>query len=270
MKLFVLLLLVSCWAQNFADDSYSTVVVTGYWDVKGKHGAREYDGWFRNSLRLNAPYIVYNDNPSIVSRFSGFRQGLPTTYIRRTILSFYSWSKYNESWTSWTHGIHVPSAELGAIWTEKIAMLEDATKNANFSTFDWFAWVDAGQAFYRHRSPPATPWPLPQNLKILPKDKLIYTGSREWQDDHDVAGTAFLMHRSFVKPLYDLFYEELDSCSRADNNWKCSSDQILFTRIRKRFPGKFFRIGNGYGNVVPLLFGPVPTQEANATLARMR
>jgi hypothetical protein len=240
---------------------YSVGVVTGYWHVSGKHSVRDYRGWFRHSLRLNAPYVIYCDEDAIEALFAAKREGLPTTFVRRSVADFTAWKRYN---ASWTHRQHVPSPQLGAIWLEKVALLQATAADRRFAQLDWFAWVDAGQAFYRDRDPPVDVWPLAANLAALPRDKLIYTGT--WADYHDFAGTAFMCHRSFVEELHALFYDQLDVCAATVGDWRCGNDQYMFTALRRHMPDAFFRIGDGYGNVVPLLFAPVNISSVPGTV----
>ena len=243
------------------DGPYSVAVVTGYWHVSGKHSARNYRSWFRHTLRLNAPYVIYCDDDAVEALFAAQRAGLPTTFVRRAVADFTAWRRYN---ASWTHATHVPSPQLGAIWLEKVALLATTAADARFAQLDWFAWVDAGQAFYRDRDPPSAVWPLAANLAALPRDKLIYTGT--WADYHDFAGTAFLCHRSFVQALHTLFYGQLDVCAAEVRDWRCGNDQYLFTALRWRVPDAFYRLGDGYGDVVPLLFAPLNASAVPGTV----
>jgi hypothetical protein len=235
--------------------------VTGYWRISSKHSLRDYRRWFRHTLRLNAPYVVYHDSADVEALFSQLRSGLPTTFVLRPVSQFETWPRYN---ASWTHTVHVPSPQLGAIWIEKVALLAQTAADPRFRSLDWFAWVDAGIAFYRDHDPPSTVWPLAHNLQALPRDKLIYTGT--WADYHDVAGTAFLCHRNFTQPLYELFYDQLARCAADVNDWRCGNDQYLFTALRHRAPQAFFRIGDGYGTVVPILFEPFNATTAAGTV----
>ena len=195
-------------------------------------------------MRRRAPAVLW---VSERARAVHDQVGLPAT-----VANFTAWKRYN---ASWTHRQHVPSPQLGAIWLEKVALLQATAADRRFAQLDWFAWVDAGQAFYRDRDPPIDLWPLAANLAALPRDKLIYTGT--WADYHDFAGTAFMCHRSFVEELHALFYDQLDVCAATVGDWRCGNDQYMFTALRRRMPNSFFRIGDGYGNVVPLLFAPL-------------
>ena len=128
---------------------------------------------------------------------------------------------------------------------EKVKLVQEAAKRNVYGT-EWFMWVDAGNALYRDRKPPASPWP---NSEInLPTDKIIYTGSNA--PEHDFAGTAFMYHKDMCDTVSDLFYEQFELCSKNENNWTCGSDQCLFTELKKRKPEMFYRVGEGYGNLI--------------------
>ena len=38
--------------------------VSGYWKIKNKHG-NKFDNWFKNTLKINCPYVFFGDKESI-------------------------------------------------------------------------------------------------------------------------------------------------------------------------------------------------------------
>jgi len=216
-------------------------VVSGYWKIKSKHTDDEYDKWFNNTLSLNSPYVFFYDDEFTKERISKFRGQIPTTYIKRPISSFTSSKSYKDSWV---HDVHVPTPELGKIWIEKVAMMNEAIKINPYKS-DWFAWVDAGNAYYRDDKPPSYPWPSSNILSKLPKDKIVYVGTNV--KEHDFAGAVFIYHKNIAEKVHQLFFEQYSLCSVEHDDWQCGHDQCIFTDLKKRHPDLFHRMGDGYG-----------------------
>ena len=42
----------------------SLTCVTGYWNIKNKHG-NKFEDWFENTLAVNNPYIIFSDKSLI-------------------------------------------------------------------------------------------------------------------------------------------------------------------------------------------------------------
>lgn len=107
--------------------------VTGYWKVKNKH-SNKYLDWFKNTLKINAPYIVFGNKEGI-NEIKKHREGFATYYVELNIEDFESY-KYKNLMV--TNAIHCPSVELNLIWNEKIFMIEKALILNPFNT-DFFA-----------------------------------------------------------------------------------------------------------------------------------
>lgn len=238
--------------------AYPVTVVCGYWKISSKHSARDYGRWFSSSLLLNVPYVIYYEDEGVRLRFSKIRAGLPTAFVKQRLSQFRSTKLYN---STWTHPVHVPTVDVGAIWTEKTKLLLNAALHDPFKS-DWFAWVDAGNAAYRDSPPPPTAWPLASALSRLPLDKVVYSGTLDFY--HDFAGTAFLYHRSIAAKVDELFLMALQVCATDVNDWHCGNDQYLFTQLRDTLGhgDLFYRMGVGYGEIVIRLFTNEEPQEA--------
>lgn len=219
-------------------------VVSGYWKIKSKHTDDEYDDWFKNTLALNVPYVFFHDNELTKERVSKFRDKLQTIFIERPIATFTSSKTYRPHWI---HDVHVPTDDLGKIWIEKVAMVTEAVRINPYNS-EWFAWVDAGNAYYRDKKPSSYKWPSTDILSRLPKDKIIYAGTNV--DEHDFAGAAFMYHKDIANEVDRLFYEQYSLCASEHNDWNCGFDQCVFTDLKKRRPDLFYRMGDGYGGIL--------------------
>jgi len=238
--LVILIILVLVFILN--RKRYRVTAVSGFWNIKGKHSFDEYSEWFDNTLSLDCPYVFFYEYENVREFISKKRKHLPTTFIKKSIRDFSVTSKYKDEWV---HDMHIPSSDLGKIWTEKVNLVREAAIHNLYDT-EWFMWIDAGNALYRDKKPPSEQWPF---RKVnMPEDKIIYTGTN--QPEHDFAGTAFMYHRNMSNNVSDLFYEQFKLCSENENNWICGSDQCIFTEVKKRQPELFHRIGEGYGNLI--------------------
>jgi hypothetical protein len=228
-------------------------IVSGHWFVPNKHNNR-YLGWFYTSLKINAPYVFFGNKESI-QIVSQYRGNLPTHYIECEIEDFYTY-KYKDKMR--LDRAHCPSAELNMIWNEKIFLIEKAAALNPFKS-SYFAWVDAGICSYRSKMAPSTPFPDINKLVNLPKDKLIFTSSVESFEPerlsgyyHYVCGTAYVLHRDIIPRFVELYREYID---KLINLSKIYTDQVIWTHIYRDYPELFYKLGNGYGEVVPLLYG---------------
>jgi hypothetical protein len=97
-------------------------VVSGFFPATSKHDINHYFKWFENTLKVNAPVVFFLD-PSRVDLIRCIRGDLPTYYVETTIADFYT-AQYLSRFA--THEVHVPSAELAAIWHEKINLIKTA------------------------------------------------------------------------------------------------------------------------------------------------
>lgn len=223
--------------------------VCGYWIVDNKHGDEKYKLWFNNTLRINCPYIFFSDKDGI-ELIKNYRRELPTYYIEMNIPDFYTY-KYKDIMK--THPIHCPSKELNLIWNEKLFLLQKA-KDINPFHSEFFMWIDAGISIYRHVSPPDTLFPNPNKLQTLPKDKFIYSQSdayeplyvREDTYYHHVSGT-FIMHQDSIDNFVELYKIYLDKLLSFQNIW---TEQVILTHIYKDNPSLFFKLCDGYGEII--------------------
>ena len=229
-------------------------IVSGYWIVQNKYN-KIYDDWFNHSLKINAPYIFFGNAQSI-ELVKPFRAGLPTHYIECDLEEFYC-NRYRNRF-----GVdpdHCPSTELAMIWNEKLFLVERAARINPYSS-EFFMWVDAGICVYRDTPPPSIPFPNPIKLSAMPKDKFIFTSTRDTEFkleyvgthlEHYVAGTAFLLHYSIIPRFIKLYKESLERYTAPD---KIIYDQIIFTYIYADHPELFHNAGYGYGNLIPMLY----------------
>jgi hypothetical protein len=227
--------------------------VSGYWAVKNKHDIK-YNNWFKNTLKINCPYAFFGDKESI-KLAKKYRKELPTYYIEFDIEEFTTYKYKNKMITDATH---CPSVELNLIWNEKIFMIERASKINPFSS-DFFAWVDAGICNYRTEPPPSVPFPNIGKLNNLPKDKLIYSSSKDYieqevkRDNYyqHIAGTSFVIHKNMINKFAVLYKQYLDKLVDRNNIW---TDQVLWTHIYKDNKDLFFEYARGYGAACTNLF----------------
>jgi len=230
-------------------------IVSGYWAVTNKHGA-DYLDWFKTSLKINCPYVFFGtkETIAIVKEHRGL---LPTHYIELELSEFYT-QRYRDDFQ--TDPRHCPSKELNMIWNEKLFLMQKAA-NLNPFKSDFFAWVDAGITTYRKKAPPSTAFPDPSKLKILPKDKLIFTasGPAKFKAEqvspatyyHFVSGT-FMMHKSYINSFVEEYSRYLDKYVPMKTT--VCTDQVLLTYMYKDHPDRFHILGYGYGYLLALLY----------------
>ena len=242
-----------------ANEIYPLTCVSGFWPIKNKHG-NKFLHWFKTSLRINCPYVFFTDKPGI-EFIKTFRLNLPTYYIECSINEFYTF-KYREKMR--THPLHCPSAELNLIWHEKLFLVDRAALINPFQS-EFFCWVDAGICLYRENAPPPTPFPNLEKLRQLPKDKFIYSTSSAlaFQPElvsrtsyyHHLAGTAYLLHKSCINPFVQLYKAYLEKIFTDHSFWQNNlwTDQVVLSHLFKAYRHKFYKVGEGYGNVMRAL-----------------
>jgi hypothetical protein len=231
----------------------ATTVVSGYWIIHNKYKKTDFDGWFNYTLKVNCPYVFFGNKESI-DLVKKYRGELPTYYIELEIKDFYTY-KFKD--TIQPHPEHCPSKELNMIWNEKVFLIQKAMKLNPFNS-EWFAWLDAGIASYRNKSPSCDQWPCPEKLENLPKDKFIFTSSDHHTFDpsvigryyHYISGT-FMMHKDFVDK-YTIIYKDYMDGLLARSAWRYT-DQVIHTIIYKGNNDLFYKLGDGYGQIGPLL-----------------
>ena len=250
---FVIVILVRLYfyyRQNDLHVPNNITVVSGFWDVTNKFNHNQYKEWFANSLKINQRYILFGDGNT--DNITKFRPHYETVSIQYALADFVS-RKYAKQ--GWIHPVHVPSKELGMIWNEKIHMMKLAKewceKNKTDTT-EFYIWIDAGIAPYRNVVPPSFKLTL-KNVHDLPHDKIIYTDSEDKL--HNFSGGAFMIHRGMIDTVHETYYNKLGQCNNAsDVKWHCGVDQIIFKKMREDNPALFYKIGNGYGSLLAILY----------------
>lgn len=230
-------------------------IVSGYWIIKNKHGNKFIDQWFKNTLRINCPYVFFGDKETI-QIVKTFRNQLPTHYVELPIKDFKT-SKYWD--TIGTHPIHCPSKELNMIWNEKIYLIQKASQINPFNS-NFFAWVDAGISIYRDKSPPTSTFPNINKLNHLPCDKFIFSSSDNPEFNpsaigkyyHYVSGTSYLIHITMIDKFADMWTEYLDKLL-ISGSW-IYTDQVVLTLIYHDHPEMFHKLSHGYGTIIPYLY----------------
>ena len=234
----------------------TTCIVSGYWCVKGKHSSESFKEWFKNTLSINCPYVFFGNQESI-DIVKSIRMNLPTTYVLLELTDFYT-QKYKKHISS--HHIHVPSSEVCLIWLEKMFLLQKA-KDLNPYKTEYCTWVDAGICLFRDLPPPEKVFPDSEKIKALPRNKFIFTSSTEPFESykvhennyyHYISGTAFTLHSDFIDSFTEIYESYLD---RIVNyyNW-VNTEQKILTHMYHERPELFFKLGEGYGELMTLLY----------------
>lgn len=227
--------------------------VSGYWKIKNKHGD-QYNEWFKNTLKINCPYVFFGDKESI-ELVRKFRGELPTYYIELNIGDFTTY-KYKDEIE--THPIHCPSVKLNLIWNEKIFLLQKAYKLNPFDS-EIFMWIDAGICIYRNTPPPNIPFPNINKLNNLPKEKFIYSSSQPYDENlvhihnyyHHISGGVFILHNNIIDNFVEIYKKYLDKLLDKNNIW---TEQVILTHIYKDNKDLFYKYSDGYGSLIPMLF----------------
>ena len=225
--------------------------VSAYWNVKNKHD-NSYYNWFNNTLKIDCPYVFFSDKETI-EIIKKYRENLPTFYVECNISDFVTY-KYKDRMI--THSTHCPSVELNLIWNEKIFLIRKALELNPFFT-DFFCWIDAGICIYRNQPPPERPFP---NIDIskLPKDKFIYSSSNPYKESyvknrtyyHHISGT-YILHKNIINKFASIYENYLDRLVDRNNIW---TDQVLLTHIYKDNKTLFYKLCDGYGEIVRSLY----------------
>ena len=229
-------------------------IVSGFWNVTGKYGAGgHYFTWMANALRIEAPMVFFYEDYAVKAYVQGVRSdvGADTHFVYHAHAGFSVRRLYR---TGWVHPQHVPSAELGMVWLEKTHLVKHAADINPFSSC-WVTWYDAGLVNYRDVPPAPGPWPAKGWTDVLPRDTIIYSHVEE--SYHHMSGGAFMYNLPVASKVHDLFERALLTCAETIDDWRCGSDQFLFSMLIDNFPSAFYRIANGYGQLVPALSTPL-------------
>lgn len=231
--------------------------VSGFWIIQNKHDDKYYD-WFERTLQINCPYVFFGNEKSI-EIVKKYRKDLPTHYILLEIKDFYTYKFYNNIQT---HSFHCPSKELNLIWNEKVFLMKKAM-DLNIFNSEFYGWVDAGLCIYRDNSsiPPKTIYPNADKLMKLPKNKFIFSSSvtkifipqflNSLDYYHYISGSSYIIHKSFINIFLHIYKSYLDFYL-PKNEWKYT-DQKILTYIYARAPKLFYKLADGYGNIIPML-----------------
>jgi hypothetical protein len=230
----------------------SFTCVSGYWNIKNKHGD-EFFKWFHNTLKINCPYVFFSDKETI-EVIKLFRGGLPTYYIECNIEDFYTYAFKDRMVT---HPVHCPSVSLNLVWNEKIFLLQKAFKLNPFHS-DYFMWIDAGICNYREEAPPIRSFPNLDKLKHLPTDKFIYSSSFAYDESsvrrdkyyHHITGT-YVLHKNIIDTFVDKYKHYLHLLVDKENIW---TEQVILTHMYKDHKNWFHKLCSGYGAIVKYLY----------------
>lgn len=220
-------------------------VVSGYWRVNdSKYSQLDYDRWLRSSLRINMPYIIFT-NSACVDLITDCRLGLPTLIVLRDVPNMVAYPTYQHDWI--LPG-HVPSKEVACIWLEKMHLLLLASRIAPPQT-TFFAWVDAGLVSFRERFAPDEPWSS-DVIAALPRDRVAHSlPSLTYFQYHNFAAGVLIMHRDILPRVHTLFYAEYGLCRKVHSDWRCGSEQYLFSQLQKKHPSLFHAMSYNYGDI---------------------
>ena len=235
---------------------YPCTCVSAYWMIKNKHD-NKYLEWFKNTLRINCPYVFFGDRDTI-ELVKTFRKDLPTHYIEYSIEDFYTYPyRHNMS----THPIHCPSVELNLVWNEKLIMIEKASELNPFNS-DYFAWVDAGVCVFRDTPPPDKSFPDINKLSMIPTNRFAFTSSFTQlrnsiicETNHFISGTSYFIHKEFVPEFVRTFKKYFVKCiTSPTSKHTIFTDQVILTHMYIECPEMFMYCGHGYGEIIHLLY----------------
>jgi len=240
----------SCNLSAFHDGGKILTLVAGHWNISNengnKHGGQDkyFNDWFQNTLRINMPYIFFTSLQNIEPLLR-HRAGICTTFVSRELDQFKASSFYK---SHWIHELHVPSRELGLMWTEKMNLVFQAWQ---ISDSEYFAYIDSALNSLRgKRSREHHEMEFSESvIRSLPINRVSYSYIKDRYGTHSFSGGFILMHRSIVPLVYHLFYEELEMMKSEVDSWECGSDQIIFTRLRDKFPELFHAASYDYGDI---------------------
>ena len=229
--------------------------VSGYWKIKNKHNDNSFEKWFKNTLRINCPYIFFGNKESI-EMVKCYRRDLPTHYVELEIEDF---ETYQYKDRILVDEYHCPSVELNLIWNEKIFLMDKAFTLNPFSS-EYFVWIDSGICNYRDKPPPPNPFDM-HKIRKLPQDKMIFTSSemRTFEENiflkdpktkHYISGT-YIIHKNIIRGLIVIYNEAMNKYMNIES---LCTDQILWTYIYKDYKHLFYKIDHGYGKILKHLY----------------
>lgn len=275
--------------QDSVDKSEKLIVTTGYWRLTNadadQGGLRNGPGGYVRRMHLvmglNVPIITYGDEFGVTNM--GIARGNTTPALIDSVqvpVAELPPCKAHEKMlraniSKYTHQLHMPSVTLGCVWDGKFSLIGRTARE--HPEYGWYAWLDIGM----HSGPALEklfidwgdkPWPNPEKLKQLPRDKISASRTFACQTCkegqyvpfcHCVAATAFIIPAEIVHEVVDLFYSTLEKCLKdtegRDEGYPCMSEQVIMTQMEMQRPGLYNFIGKGYGDIA----GKMTTELAN-------
>lgn len=185
-----------------------------------------------------------------------YRKNFPTYYINCKIEEFYTYKYYNNIITD---NYHCPSKELNLIWNEKVFFMQK-TKNINPFNSEFFTWIDSGICIYRDIKPPTKTFPDNYKIKDLPHDKFIFTTSDNeifkkdniGVSNHYISAGNLCMHLNFIDSFVDIYKRYLETYLNKKD--RVYTEQVILTLIYAENQDIFYKIGNGYGKLIEILY----------------
>jgi hypothetical protein len=108
-----------------------------------------------------------------------------------------------------------------------------------------------------------------KKIETLPKDKFIFTSSVEENMEnvensirtqlldnnnycHYISAGVFIMHKSFISTFKNIYKEYIDYLLPQKNN--IYTEQVIYTHIYFRNSNLFYKLTDGWGNIIPYLY----------------
>jgi len=247
------------------------LVTTAYYTAKSKLGNKEqsdehYKSQMGLSMGLNSDMVIYGDNRSLEVMTQARGQQKPLVgKVQMEIEMLPPCSTVSELYQNekhYTHETHVPSIQLGCIWSGKLTEMVQSMKD--HPDYPWYIWIDVGfhdkaarKLLEQHGD---KQWPDPVKLEQLPNDKMIVAYSDMsacdrcvgWEYCHCVSGMTYAVPAKLLQQMQKLFSQHQFQCLESTQDMKsafpCMSDQVILTRIVQSYPHLFhFVAGRGYG-----------------------
>lgn len=228
-------------------------IVSGYWNIsKSKYTLDDYRKWMTKTLRINCPYVFFG-NKDTIEFVKKIRYDLPTYYIELEFEDFYCYKFRNNILDMIPH---VPCKDINIIWNEKVFLIHRA-KQINPFNSEYFMWIDAAIYLYRNIEPSKNIYPNHIKINNIPKNKFLFCSSdRPYFEKHKVhpnhyyhyISGNFMIHIDLIDNFSKIYKEYVDKYL-SHINW-INTDQKILTHIYNDYPELFYKISDGYGNVI--------------------
>lgn len=257
VQIIVLILSVAASASAILSSTTNRtelLVTTAFWNIHSKKGdpatsLKHYSSRLQLFLNLSIHYVFYGDS-SIISSVK--IDNNPNSHLVLAVEKNYHefgpckshWTEFEINPGNYVHSEHVPSIDLGCIWLAKLELLHQSSIQQ--PEYEWLLWLDFGL----HTTVAIDPSRFPNLSKLtsLPTDKLIVSYShvkcltdhqkqQRFEYDHCIAGTSFLVHRSFIDTVNSAFYDTFEEClqvHKAMNSkqiFPCLHDQVILSHL---------------------------------------